>query len=118
MWQARDCHACKYTSHRRTVWSKLPEASVLLSGLNATLCTMSVCPFSGSPSGWWLARRHIPQADTAIGTARGECPAVRAECHAEHRIGMPCERKAEGPARRHVPQTDGVFATRAVTRAA
>uniref|UniRef100_A0A6B2LS79 Secreted protein n=1 Tax=Arcella intermedia TaxID=1963864 RepID=A0A6B2LS79_9EUKA len=39
-------------SQSLTDLSSLPEASVLLSGLNATLNTLLVCP-SSSPIGFW-----------------------------------------------------------------
>ncbi len=45
-------------SHSRTVWSQLAEANNLPSGLNATLETLLEWPFSGSPSGWRLAKSH------------------------------------------------------------
>jgi hypothetical protein len=38
------CHFLGFTFHRRIVWSSLPEARVLPSGLNATEFTQFVCP--------------------------------------------------------------------------
>src|SRR5690242_160478 len=45
----------KRASHTRTVLSLLPEAIRFPSGLNATVCTVSVCPVSGWPTGWPVA---------------------------------------------------------------
>ena len=52
-------------SHSLTVWSRLPDASVLPSGLNATANTESVRPVSGLPSWRCVATSHnriVPSA--------------------------------------------------------
>src|SRR5437764_3787741 len=51
--------------HSRTVLLPLAEASVIPSGLNATLLTGPVLPISGKPSCVWVTRSHnriVPSA--------------------------------------------------------
>ena len=58
---------CVLTSHKVTVLSQLPEATILPSGLKATLCTFRRCPLPvmGGPRGRWVLTsqsRRVPSA--------------------------------------------------------
>src|SRR5690349_4677117 len=60
----------------------------------------------------WLPARHVPQPDTMVEAARGQCPAVGAERHAGHDVHVAAEGAERLPAG-HVPQPDGaITATR------
>ena len=59
------------TSHSRMVLSRLAEARVLPSGLNATLYTPPVWPMSGSPNGWRVVTSHIRIVASLL--AEAEC---------------------------------------------
>ena len=52
--------------HSRIVATLLAEATVLPSGLNATLRTSSRCPVNGCPSWVWVATSHSLTALSAV----------------------------------------------------
>jgi hypothetical protein len=55
-----------WTSHSRIVLSALPEARRLPSGLNASLDTSSVCPWSGERRVWPVSTSHSLTVRSAL----------------------------------------------------
>src|ERR1035437_6204790 len=75
------------TSHRRTVWSKLPESADLPSGAKSTASVPEECPANdlifcpvetsqsvSAPSVWTLERARFPSAEKAIASTGSEFP--------------------------------------------
>ena len=88
--------------HNRTVRSWLAVARRLPSGLNATLPTRSVCPVSGSPTGF--AGIDVPQPHRTVGAGRGQPVAIRTERHTENLVGVPGQRDTDGLAGVYIPE--------------
>ena len=59
--------------HSRTVPSAPALASRCPSGLNTTLCTVPLCPVSGSPTGWPVSALHSRTVPSAPAEA-SRCP--------------------------------------------
>jgi len=57
-------------SHNRTVWSALPAARVLPSGLNVTEVTRPVWPLRGAPTWRLVARSHTRTVWSGLALAR------------------------------------------------
>ena len=88
-------------SHKRTVLSSLPLASVRPSGLKATLLTQSVCPVS-------VPDMRACLRSTTHGVVHPSCErATPTESNTQDETRMPCER-ADMIARLRIPQPHGV----------
>ena len=93
-------------SQSRMVWSALPEAIRVPSGLNVTLVTASVCSASRLADG--LAGSCIPEPDGLVVTTGSDPGAVGTERHGVHGPRVLVHRFADALAGGCVPEPDGL----------
>jgi hypothetical protein len=87
------------------VWSRLPEASVLPSGLKAVLHTAAVWSVSGGSSGWRLATSHKRIVLSSLPEARIVPSGLKTTLHTEPGVA------GEGWPRGYIPQDDLLLPT-------